>query len=168
MASDFPLTQNSRVYREFLIVFFWSIRRQYVKSKINKNTVVKKTLYDCQFQFSNLSPQWIGNNNVYCVSRNLQARGRGRKEDSSYTVLQVEGSGVAERETVNEFREKMMGKAIEKIQKLDQAEYERKVGSESAQLCKMILDYQKQNQKSFIILNDIISLYSQKYVDTPY
>nr|XP_023678448.1 interferon-induced helicase C domain-containing protein 1 [Paramormyrops kingsleyae] len=66
----------------------------------------------------------------YCLVTNeiamIQARGRGRAEDSSYTVLQVEGSGVAERETVNEFREKMMGKAIEKIQKLDQAEYERK------------------------------------------
>ncbi|XP_048846960.1 interferon-induced helicase C domain-containing protein 1 [Brienomyrus brachyistius] len=66
----------------------------------------------------------------YCLVTNegamIQARGRGRAEDSSYTVVQVEGSGVAERETVNEFRENMMGKAIEKIQKIDQAEYERK------------------------------------------
>ncbi|KAL4636208.1 interferon-induced helicase C domain-containing protein 1-like [Arapaima gigas] len=57
----------------------------------------------------------------------IQARGRGRAEDSSYTLVEVEGSGVAERESVNEYREKMMSKAIQKVQNLNQAEYEKKI-----------------------------------------
>ncbi|KAI1898281.1 hypothetical protein AGOR_G00070710 [Albula goreensis] len=57
----------------------------------------------------------------------IQARGRGRAEDSSYTLVEVEGSGVAERESVNEYREKMMSNAIKKVQSLDRKEYENKV-----------------------------------------
>ncbi|KAJ8352230.1 hypothetical protein SKAU_G00237060 [Synaphobranchus kaupii] len=57
----------------------------------------------------------------------IQARGRGRAEDSSYILVEVEGSGVAEREGVNEFREKMMSKAIKKVQSLDRKDYEWKV-----------------------------------------
>ncbi|XP_064183477.1 interferon-induced helicase C domain-containing protein 1 [Anguilla rostrata] len=57
----------------------------------------------------------------------IQARGRGRAEDSSYILVEVEGSGVAEREGVNEFREKMMSKAIKKVQSLDRTVYEHKV-----------------------------------------
>ncbi|XP_061091079.1 interferon-induced helicase C domain-containing protein 1 isoform X2 [Conger conger] len=57
----------------------------------------------------------------------IQARGRGRAEDSSYILVEVEGSGVAERETVNEFREKMMSKAIKRVQSLDRKVYENKV-----------------------------------------
>uniref|UniRef100_A0A673YK81 RNA helicase n=1 Tax=Salmo trutta TaxID=8032 RepID=A0A673YK81_SALTR len=56
----------------------------------------------------------------------IQARGRGRAEDSSYTLVAGEGSGVAERESVNEYREKMMSKAIDKVKKLDQDEYEKR------------------------------------------
>uniref|UniRef100_A0AAY4BGP9 RNA helicase n=1 Tax=Denticeps clupeoides TaxID=299321 RepID=A0AAY4BGP9_9TELE len=48
----------------------------------------------------------------------IQARGRGRAEDSSYTLVEMEGSGVAERESVNEYREKMMSRAIQRVQKL--------------------------------------------------
>uniref|UniRef100_A0A673YJF7 RNA helicase n=1 Tax=Salmo trutta TaxID=8032 RepID=A0A673YJF7_SALTR len=57
----------------------------------------------------------------------IQARGRGRAEDSSYTLVAGEGSGVAERESVNEYREKMMSKAIDKVKKLDQDEYEKRI-----------------------------------------
>uniref|UniRef100_A0A8C7IGR2 RNA helicase n=1 Tax=Oncorhynchus kisutch TaxID=8019 RepID=A0A8C7IGR2_ONCKI len=57
----------------------------------------------------------------------IQARGRGRAEDSSYTLVAGEGSGVAERESVNEYREKMMSKAIDKVKKLDQEEYEKRI-----------------------------------------
>uniref|UniRef100_A0A8C9SXT8 RNA helicase n=1 Tax=Scleropages formosus TaxID=113540 RepID=A0A8C9SXT8_SCLFO len=57
----------------------------------------------------------------------IQARGRGRAEDSSYTLVELEGSGVAERESVNEYREKMMSKAIQKVQNLERAEYEKKI-----------------------------------------
>lgn len=59
----------------------------------------------------------------------MQARGRGRAEDSSYTLVDVKNSGVAEKECVNEYRISMMEKAINKIRTLDQAEYDEKVRS---------------------------------------
>uniref|UniRef100_A0AAR2KVH9 RNA helicase n=1 Tax=Pygocentrus nattereri TaxID=42514 RepID=A0AAR2KVH9_PYGNA len=57
----------------------------------------------------------------------IQARGRGRAEDSSYTVVEEAGSGVAERESVNEYREKMMSKAIARVCTLTREVYEKKV-----------------------------------------
>uniref|UniRef100_A0A8B9KD13 RNA helicase n=1 Tax=Astyanax mexicanus TaxID=7994 RepID=A0A8B9KD13_ASTMX len=67
----------------------------------------------------------------YCLVTNetamIQARGRGRAEDSSYTVVEEAGSGVAERESVNEYRETMMSKAIAKVCTMRQEEYERKI-----------------------------------------
>ncbi|XP_030641741.1 interferon-induced helicase C domain-containing protein 1 [Chanos chanos] len=67
----------------------------------------------------------------YCLVTNeiamIQARGRGRAEDSSYTLVEEEGSGVAERESVNEYREKMMSKAIDRVMKLNRADYEKKI-----------------------------------------
>ncbi|CAK6954109.1 interferon-induced helicase C domain-containing protein 1 [Scomber scombrus] len=57
----------------------------------------------------------------------IQAQGRGRAEDSSYTLVEVKGSGVAERECVNEYRTKMMHKAIDKIRALNHADYDRKI-----------------------------------------
>lgn len=57
----------------------------------------------------------------------IQAQGRGRAEDSSYTVVDVKNSGVAEKECVNEYRENMMNKAIAKIKVLDQAEYDKRI-----------------------------------------
>ncbi|XP_076859013.1 interferon-induced helicase C domain-containing protein 1 [Brachyhypopomus gauderio] len=67
----------------------------------------------------------------YCLVTNeiamIQARGRGRAEDSSYTVVGEAGSGVAERESVNEYREKMMSKAIARVSSLRREEYETKI-----------------------------------------
>ncbi|XP_067264780.1 interferon-induced helicase C domain-containing protein 1 [Chanodichthys erythropterus] len=67
----------------------------------------------------------------YCLVTNevamIQARGRGRAEDSSYTLVAEAGSGVAERESVNEYREKMMSKAITKVCKMNRADYEKKI-----------------------------------------
>uniref|UniRef100_A0A8C2AVK9 RNA helicase n=1 Tax=Cyprinus carpio TaxID=7962 RepID=A0A8C2AVK9_CYPCA len=66
----------------------------------------------------------------YCLVTNeiamIQARGRGRAEDSSYTLVAEAGSGVAERESVNEYREKMMSTAIAKVCKMNRADYEKK------------------------------------------
>uniref|UniRef100_A0A8C1NSJ5 RNA helicase n=1 Tax=Cyprinus carpio TaxID=7962 RepID=A0A8C1NSJ5_CYPCA len=66
----------------------------------------------------------------YCLVTNeiamIQARGRGRAEDSSYTLVAEAGSGVAERESVNEYREKMMSTAIVKVCKMNRADYEKK------------------------------------------
>ncbi|XP_037343909.2 interferon-induced helicase C domain-containing protein 1 [Pungitius pungitius] len=57
----------------------------------------------------------------------IQAKGRGRAEDSSYTLVDVKNSGVAEKEHVNEFRITMMDKAITKIRALNQADYDKRI-----------------------------------------
>ncbi|XP_014905849.1 interferon-induced helicase C domain-containing protein 1 [Poecilia latipinna] len=57
----------------------------------------------------------------------IQSQGRGRAEDSTYTVVDVKNSGVAEKECVNEYREQMMNKAIQKIKKLDQSVYNKQI-----------------------------------------
>uniref|UniRef100_A0A665TMC8 RNA helicase n=1 Tax=Echeneis naucrates TaxID=173247 RepID=A0A665TMC8_ECHNA len=57
----------------------------------------------------------------------IQAEGRGRAEDSSYTLVEVKNSGVAGKEYVNEYRKDMMHKAIDKIRTLDQAEYDQQI-----------------------------------------
>uniref|UniRef100_A0A669EGV3 RNA helicase n=1 Tax=Oreochromis niloticus TaxID=8128 RepID=A0A669EGV3_ORENI len=57
----------------------------------------------------------------------IQAQGRGRAEDSSYTLVEVKNSGVAEKECVNEYRKNMMNKAIQKIKLLNQAAYEKRI-----------------------------------------
>ncbi|XP_034088273.1 interferon-induced helicase C domain-containing protein 1 [Gymnodraco acuticeps] len=57
----------------------------------------------------------------------IQARGRGRAEDSSYTLVDVKNSGVAEKECVNEYRITMMNKAIDKIRTLKQEDYDRRI-----------------------------------------
>uniref|UniRef100_A0A671Y2M4 RNA helicase n=1 Tax=Sparus aurata TaxID=8175 RepID=A0A671Y2M4_SPAAU len=57
----------------------------------------------------------------------IQAKGRGRAEDSSYSLVEVKNSGVAEKEVVNEYRMTMMDKAIEKIRALEQEEYDKRI-----------------------------------------
>lgn len=57
----------------------------------------------------------------------MQTEGRGRAEDSSYTVVDVKNSGVAEKEPVNEYRRGLMNKAIDKIGALKQADYNKQV-----------------------------------------
>lgn len=42
-------------------------------------------------------------------------------------MVDVKNSGVAEKETVNEYRKDMMDKAIDKIGALKQADYEKQV-----------------------------------------
>ncbi|XP_034042377.1 interferon-induced helicase C domain-containing protein 1-like [Thalassophryne amazonica] len=57
----------------------------------------------------------------------IQAEGRGRAENSSYTVVDVQGSGVAEKESVNEYRKNMMHKAIHKIMSLNHDNYNKRI-----------------------------------------
>ena len=64
---------------------------------------------------------------VLTVRCSPQAQGRARAENSSYTLVDVHGSGVVEKELVNEFRQKMMNKAIVKIGNMDQEEFKKKV-----------------------------------------
>nr|XP_054492654.1 interferon-induced helicase C domain-containing protein 1 isoform X2 [Agelaius phoeniceus] len=58
-----------------------------------------------------------------------QARGRARADESTYALVASSGSGAVERENVNIFREKMMYKAIQRVQKMPQEEYLNKIQS---------------------------------------
>ncbi|XP_052581627.1 interferon-induced helicase C domain-containing protein 1 [Peromyscus californicus insignis] len=53
----------------------------------------------------------------------VQARGRARADESTYVLVTSSGSGVTEREIVNDFREKMMYKAINRVQNMKPEEY---------------------------------------------
>ncbi|NXC65472.1 IFIH1 protein, partial [Anhinga anhinga] len=57
----------------------------------------------------------------------VQARGRARADESTYALVASSGSGAIEREDVNIFREKMMYKAIQRVQKMPQEEYLNKI-----------------------------------------
>ncbi|XP_062354122.1 interferon-induced helicase C domain-containing protein 1 [Cinclus cinclus] len=57
----------------------------------------------------------------------VQARGRARSDESTYALVASSGSGAVEREDVNIFREKMMYKAIQRVQKMPQEEYLNKI-----------------------------------------
>lgn len=67
----------------------------------------------------------------------LQAQGRGRAEGSSYTLVEVKNSGVAEKECVNEYRKDMMNKAIDRIRALNQKDYDKRVCSLHALSCQL-------------------------------
>nr|XP_048281538.1 interferon-induced helicase C domain-containing protein 1 isoform X2 [Myodes glareolus] len=53
----------------------------------------------------------------------VQARGRARADESTYVLVTSSGSGVTEREIVNDFREKMMYKAINRVQNMKPEDY---------------------------------------------
>ncbi|XP_057708991.1 interferon-induced helicase C domain-containing protein 1 isoform X1 [Corythoichthys intestinalis] len=57
----------------------------------------------------------------------IQSQGRARAKDSSYIVIEVKGSGVTEKESVNEYRKDLMTKAIAKICALDPADYNNRI-----------------------------------------
>ncbi|XP_027721908.1 interferon-induced helicase C domain-containing protein 1 isoform X1 [Vombatus ursinus] len=57
----------------------------------------------------------------------LQARGRARADESTYVLVASGGSGVVERESVNLYREKMMHKAIDRVQNMNPQEYAHKI-----------------------------------------
>ncbi|XP_043854813.1 interferon-induced helicase C domain-containing protein 1 [Dromiciops gliroides] len=57
----------------------------------------------------------------------LQARGRARADESTYVLVASGGSGVVERESVNLYREKMMHKAIDRVQNMKPEEYAHKI-----------------------------------------
>ncbi|NXU00015.1 IFIH1 protein, partial [Buphagus erythrorhynchus] len=59
----------------------------------------------------------------------VQARGRARSDESTYALVASSGSGAVEREDVNIFREKMMYKAIQRVQEMPQEEYLNKIQS---------------------------------------
>ncbi|XP_065607097.1 interferon-induced helicase C domain-containing protein 1 isoform X2 [Cyrtonyx montezumae] len=56
-----------------------------------------------------------------------QARGRARADESTYALVASCGSGAVEREDVNVFRENMMYKAIQRVQRMPPEEYLNKI-----------------------------------------
>ncbi|XP_059822432.1 interferon-induced helicase C domain-containing protein 1 [Hypanus sabinus] len=63
----------------------------------------------------------------------VQARGRARSYDSTYALVAREGSGVLEREHLNDFRESMMYKAIQKVQDMPEEEYKKQIEEKQLQ-----------------------------------
>ncbi|XP_034988499.2 interferon-induced helicase C domain-containing protein 1 [Zootoca vivipara] len=57
----------------------------------------------------------------------MQARGRARADESTYVLVASGESGAVERESVNMFRERMMHKAIGRVQDMPREEYIRKI-----------------------------------------
>uniref|UniRef100_A0A8C6R0S0 Interferon-induced helicase C domain-containing protein 1 n=1 Tax=Nannospalax galili TaxID=1026970 RepID=A0A8C6R0S0_NANGA len=57
----------------------------------------------------------------------VQARGRARADESTYVLVTSSGSGVTEREIVNDYREKMMYKAINRVQNMKPEEYAQEI-----------------------------------------
>ncbi|NXU55966.1 IFIH1 protein, partial [Turnix velox] len=74
----------------------------------------------------------------------VQARGRARADESTYALVASVASGAIEREDVNIFREKMMYKAIERVQNMPQEDYLYKI--ENLQL-KSILEKQMKTKR---------------------
>uniref|UniRef100_A0A670YLB4 RNA helicase n=1 Tax=Pseudonaja textilis TaxID=8673 RepID=A0A670YLB4_PSETE len=65
----------------------------------------------------------------------IQARGRARAEESIYVLVASGGSGAAERENVNMFREKMMHRAIKRVQNMPHEKYLHKIKELQLQSC---------------------------------
>ncbi|XP_043930713.1 interferon-induced helicase C domain-containing protein 1 [Protopterus annectens] len=80
----------------------------------------------------------------------LQARGRARADKSTYALVAQEGSGVDERESVNDFREKMMYKAIQKVQDMPENYYLSEIQSFQMQIIMEKKMKQKKNLKKQI------------------
>uniref|UniRef100_A0A3P8VP92 RNA helicase n=1 Tax=Cynoglossus semilaevis TaxID=244447 RepID=A0A3P8VP92_CYNSE len=78
----------------------------------------------------------------------IQAKGRGRADDSSYTVVEVKNSCVTEKEHVNEHRLILMEKAIKNIKALDPKEYDRQVYFQAQALMEEKVKKIKKKQKS--------------------
>ncbi|XP_061735920.1 interferon-induced helicase C domain-containing protein 1 [Nerophis ophidion] len=57
----------------------------------------------------------------------IQARGRARAKDSVYIVIEVKGSGVTEKESVNEYRKDLMTEATARIRQLSPDDYNKKI-----------------------------------------
>ncbi|XP_027968937.1 interferon-induced helicase C domain-containing protein 1 isoform X2 [Eumetopias jubatus] len=78
----------------------------------------------------------------------VQARGRARADESTYVLVAHSNSGVIEREIVNDFREKMMYKAIDHVQNMNPEEYARKMQSimeKKMKIKRSIAKYYKEN-----------------------
>nr|XP_033802778.1 interferon-induced helicase C domain-containing protein 1 [Geotrypetes seraphini] len=93
----------------------------------------------------------------------MQARGRARADDSTYVLVAGSGSGVAERENVNAYREQMMYKAILKVQDMDRAVYLNKIrGFQMQSIMEKKLKIEKKNSKTYQENPSLVNFYCRK------
>ncbi|XP_003226281.2 interferon-induced helicase C domain-containing protein 1 isoform X1 [Anolis carolinensis] len=80
----------------------------------------------------------------------VQARGRARADESTYVLVASGGSGAAEREGVNVFREKMMHRAIKRVQDMPRAEYDNKIrGFQLQSIMEVKMKAKKEQSKAY-------------------
>uniref|UniRef100_A0A8D2L252 RNA helicase n=1 Tax=Varanus komodoensis TaxID=61221 RepID=A0A8D2L252_VARKO len=80
----------------------------------------------------------------------IQARGRARAEESTYVLVASSGSKAIERENVNIYREKMMHKAIKRVQNMSQEDYLHKIKSFQLQsIMELKMKAKKQQCKTY-------------------
>ncbi|XP_042326442.1 prolyl endopeptidase FAP isoform X4 [Sceloporus undulatus] len=80
----------------------------------------------------------------------MQARGRARADESTYVLVASGGSGAAEREDVNVFREKMMHRAIKCVQEMPREEYENKIrGFQLQSIMEVKMKAKKEQTKAY-------------------
>uniref|UniRef100_A0A8C5R5K7 RNA helicase n=1 Tax=Leptobrachium leishanense TaxID=445787 RepID=A0A8C5R5K7_9ANUR len=77
----------------------------------------------------------------------VQARGRARDEDSSFVLIASNSSGAVEHDTVNERREQMMYKAIQKVKSMTRKEYLDKIQEYQ---CQNIIEKRAKNKKKMV------------------
>ncbi|XP_060113217.1 interferon-induced helicase C domain-containing protein 1 [Heteronotia binoei] len=80
----------------------------------------------------------------------MQARGRARAEESTYVLVASGDSGAVERENVNIYREKMMYKAIRRVQDMPREEYFNKIeGFQMQSRMEVKMKAKKQQHKNY-------------------
>ncbi|XP_036714928.1 interferon-induced helicase C domain-containing protein 1 isoform X4 [Balaenoptera musculus] len=97
----------------------------------------------------------------------VQARGRARADESTYVLVAQRGSGVIEREAVNDFREKMMYKAIDRVQNMKPEEYTHKAWG--TMMVHKGLDLPCLKIKNFVVVfkNNLPKKQYKKWVELP-
>ncbi|XP_049978392.1 interferon-induced helicase C domain-containing protein 1 isoform X2 [Alexandromys fortis] len=130
------LAENPKYENEKLIKLRNTILEQFTKSEESSRGIIFTKTRQSTYALS----QWIKENEKLAevgvkahhligaghsseVKPMTQARGRARADESTYVLVTSSGSGVTEREIVNDFREKMMYKAINRVQNMKPEEY---------------------------------------------
>ncbi|XP_034510539.1 interferon-induced helicase C domain-containing protein 1 isoform X2 [Ailuropoda melanoleuca] len=134
------LAENPKHENEKLIKLRNTIMEQYTRTEESARGIIFTKTRQSAYALS----QWITENKKFAevgvkahhligaghsseFKPMTQARGRARADESTYVLVAHSNSGVIEREIVNDFREKMMYKAIDHVQNMNPEEYARKI-----------------------------------------
>uniref|UniRef100_A0A8D2NAL6 RNA helicase n=1 Tax=Zonotrichia albicollis TaxID=44394 RepID=A0A8D2NAL6_ZONAL len=135
------LTRNPENENEKLTKLRNTLMEEFTKTEEPRGIIFTKTRLSasalCQWIKDNPKFEEVGIKAHYLIGSGhksetkpmTQARGRARADESTYALVASDGSGAVERENVNIFREKMMYKAIQRVQKMPQEEYLNKIQS---------------------------------------